>query len=173
MSQYFIFQNVALFFFYIFTSCSKTETSSLVYKCPDNSQCIQHQPVDILLFPPRLVRTAASPGRSDRIPGPAAPGLGGLRVFDPPKLPPRRHSLLHVTVLSAHATVSHVSATHEALPQLDRSQLFDSQSQNPCKAPAGTECNPGGYYHITWGGASGRDAWGRLASCYCGPSAAD
>lgn len=118
------------------------------------------------------MRATSSSGWSDRVSGPAAPSLRRLRVLHPPKLPPRCHSFLHVTVLSAYAAVSHGSTTHEAPPQLDRWQLFDSQLQNPCKASAGTKCNPSGYYHITWGGASGWAAGGRLSSCYSIPSAA-
>lgn len=159
---------------FILTSFNKTETCSLVNKSPDDRQSIQHQTVHVLFFPPWLVRAPASPGRSDRIPGTNTPRLRGFGVLHSPELPARRCRVVHVAVLSAYAAVPHGAAAHQALPRLDRTQLFYSQMQNPCEAPAGTESNPGGYYHIiemTRGDASGQGVC--RPSCYPEPSASE
>lgn len=147
---------------------------SLVNKSPDDSQCVQYQTVHVLFFPTWLVRASTSPGWSNRVPGPAASGLWGIRhrVIHSPELPARGWSLLHVTVLSAHAAVPHGSAGREAGPKL---QLFYGESQNPHEAPAGTECNPGDYYHIigrTLKGVSVRVEETCRSLCYCRPSGA-
>lgn len=108
-----------------------------------------------MFFPPRFVRSSATSGRPDWVPWPATPGLGRLHgrvITAPGGLPPRRRSsILHVTVVSANTAVPHGSGSPEGLPKRSRGQLLlYGESQNPCEAPAGTECNPGGYYHIIW-----------------------
>lgn len=103
----------------------------LVYKCPDDSQCVQHQAIHILLLPSWLVGPSASAWRPDRVPGSTAPSLSGVctyacTVIHPPSLPsgcPRRPMVmvLQVTILPAHTAVTHGSSagdhTGKGLPE--------------------------------------------------------
>lgn len=136
----------------------------LVYKCPDDSQRVQHQAVHILLLPSWLVGSSPSPWRPDRIPWSTAPGLSSIdtyarTVIHPPSLSPGRPCwpmlvVLQVTVLPAHTAVTHGSSawdhTGKGLPEWRKGVWGGKEEQNPCKAPAGTESDPGGYYHIIW-----------------------
>lgn len=109
---------------------SSFKVHSLVNKSPDDGQRVQYQTVHVLFFPTWLVRSSTSPGWSNGVPGTAASGLWGIRhrVIHSPELPARGWSLLHITVLSAHAAVPHGSTGWEAGPKLHWLQLFYGES---------------------------------------------
>lgn len=136
----------------------------LVYKCPDDSQCVQHQAIYILLFPSWLMGPSPSPRRPDRVPGPTAPSLSSINtyactVIHPPGLSSgcSRWSMLvvlQVTIFSTYTAVTHGSnagdQTGKAFPEWTKGIWGGEEEQNLYKAPAGTESDPGGYYHIIW-----------------------
>lgn len=136
----------------------------LVYKCPDDSQRVQHQAIYILLFPSRLMRPSTSTRWPDRVPGPTAPSLCGVSthtctVIHPPSLSSgcsrwTMMLVLQVTIFSTYAAITHGSRvgdqTGKCFPEWMKGLWGREEEQNLYKAPAGTESNPGGYYHIIW-----------------------
>lgn len=92
----------------------------LVYKCPDDSQCVQHQAIHVLLLPSRLMRTPSSAWRSDRVPRATTPSLSSIHNYwtmvEPSSLPSScpwwsMLMILQVTILTTYTAVTHGSCT--------------------------------------------------------------
>lgn len=91
----------------------------LVYKCPDDSQCVQHQAIHILFLPSWLMGPSSSARWSDWVPGSTAPSLSSINacsctMIHPPSLSsccPRWAMMMifQITILSANTAVSHGS----------------------------------------------------------------
>ncbi len=136
----------------------------LVYKCPDDSQRVQHQAIHILLLPSWLMGPSPSAWRPDRIPGSTAPSLYSINtctctVIHPSSLSSGRPRwpmvmVFQITILPTYTAVTHGSSAGDhsgkGLPELRKGVWGGKDEQNLCKAPAGTESDPDGYYHIIW-----------------------
>lgn len=136
----------------------------LVYQCPDDSQCVQHQTIHILLLPSWFMGPSPSAWRPDGVPGSAAPHFSGINtsagtVVHPPSLSsgcPWRAMVMifQVTILPAHTAVTHGSSagdhTRKGLPEWTKAVGGGKEEQNPCETPASIKSDPGGYYHIIW-----------------------
>lgn len=136
----------------------------LVHKCPDDSQCVQHQTIHILLFPSWLMGPSSSAWWPYRVPRSTAPSLSSINTYTGTMIntPSLSSSgpwwsmvmVLQVTIFTAHTAVTHVSSagdhTGKCLPEWRKGVWWGKAKQNLCKVPAGTESDPGGYYHIIW-----------------------
>lgn len=93
----------------------------LVYKCPDDSQRVQHQAIHILLLPPGLMGSSSSARRSDWVPRSTTPSLPSIHNYSctmvhPSSLPSScpwwsMLMILQVTILTTYTAVTHGSCT--------------------------------------------------------------